>query len=460
MATALYLRQSLDRTRDEAAIDRQRAACRDLAQRKGWNDLVEYTDNDRSATNGTRPAYQEMLADIRGGKISAIVCWHVDRLYRQPRDLEDLIDLAEAHGIALATCVGDVDLSTDMGRLVARLLGAVNRGEVERKAARQKLAAKQMAERGIPKWTTAFGYTDDRQPHPVEAELVRKGYGAILGGGSLSGLAREWNTRGYYGRTGKPWSASTLSLFMRSPRNAGLRAHNDEVVLDKDGTPVKGRWPALVDESTWRAAQAVLEDPARKPGPRTVRRHFLTGVLRCGKCGDGGRITGYQGRTGQQRYRCAKCLGVAASKPDVDDLIRRVVCARLARPDAIELLIERDAPDIDKLTAEANAIRARRIELATEFADGELTATELRAARDRINTRLDEVESKMVSASAKRVFADIPLGTDRVYQVFTTMDTDRQRAVINVVLTATILPVGKRGRVPFDPERIAIEWRR
>jgi DNA invertase Pin-like site-specific DNA recombinase len=453
MATALYLRQSLDRTGDEAAIDRQRAACRDLAQRRGCKDLVEYVDNDRSATNGTRPAYQVMLADIRAGTISAIVCWHVDRLYRQPRDLEDLIDLAEAHKIALATCVGDVDLSTDMGRLVARLLGAVNRGEVERKAARQKLAAKQMAERGLPKWKSAFGYTDERQPHPVEAELVRTGYEAILGGGSLSGLAREWNAQGYFGRTGKPWSASTMSLFMRSPRNAGLRAHNDVVVGP-------GTWAPLVDESTWRAAQALLDDPARKPGPKTARKHFLTGVLHCGKCGDGGRIGGYQGPRGQERYRCWKCLGVAISKPDVDDLIRRIVCARLAREDAKELLIDRDAPDLDKLSAQANVIRARRVELATEFADGELTAAELRAARDRLNTKLDAIEAKMADASAKRVFADIPLGTDRVHRAFARLDIDRQRAIINVVLTATVMPVGKRGRVPFNPDRIAIEWRR
>lgn len=452
MTTAIYLRQSLDRTRDEAAIDRQRAACRELAQRRGWADLVEFVDNDRSATNGTRPAYQEMLAAVGAGKIAAIVCWHVDRLYRQPRDLEDLIDLAEVNKIGLATCVGDVDLSTDMGRLVARLLGAVNRGEVERKAARQKLAAKQMAARGIPKWPrTPFGYTADCQPHPVEAELVRKGYETILGGGSLSGLAREWNKAGYYGRTGKPWTASTMSLFLRAPRNAALRAHNNVIVGP-------GTWPPLVDETTWRATQALLDDPGRKPGPKTVRRHFLTGVLRCGKCDDGGRISGYQGPKGQERYRCWKCLGVAISKPETEETLRRIICGRLARDDAKQLLIDRDTPDLDALTAEANTLRARRIELATEFADGELTAAELRAARERLNTKLDAVEAKMSDASAKRVFADIPLGSDRVYAAFNGLDMDRQRAIINVMLVATVMPVGKRGRVAFDPERIAIEW--
>ena len=51
-------------------------------------------------------------------------------------------------------------------------------------------------------------------------------------------------------------------MFLRKPRNAGLRAHNGEIVG-------KGTWPALVDESTWRAAQAVLNAPGRAPGRKS-----------------------------------------------------------------------------------------------------------------------------------------------------------------------------------------------
>ncbi|HKI43097.1 MAG TPA: recombinase family protein [Mycobacterium sp.] len=455
MTTAVYLRQSLDRHKNAVAIDRQRTECRALAKRKGWKNLAEYADNDCSASNPrkSRPEYQRLLRDMEDGRVTAVIAWDLDRLHRRPIELERFIQVADAKQIALATVSGDVDLATPQGRMIAGIMANVARHEVEHKAARQIAAAKQLATNGAPKWKAAFGYTDDHRPHPVEAALVRQGYETILGGGSLSGLAREWNKRGYYGRTGKPWSASTLSLFLRSPRNAGLRAHNDVIVGP-------GTWSPLVDESTWRATQALLNDPARKPGPKTVRRHFLTGVLRCGKCPDGGRIGGYQGSKGQERYRCWKCLGVAISKPDADETIRGVVCARLAREDAKELLIDRDAPDLDKLSAEANAIRARRIELATDFADGELSAAELRAVRERLNAKLDAIEAKMADASVKRVFADVPLGTERVYQAFARLDPDRQRAVINVLMTATILPVGKHGRVPFDPERIAIEWLR
>src|ERR1700758_3660979 len=126
---AVYLRQSFDRNDDQLAVARQREDCFALCEQRGWT-WTEYEDNDTSATNGKpRPAYQRMLNDIKAGAVDGIVAWHVDRLYRQPRDLEDLIDLANTRNIALATVSGDIDLSTDMGRLVARLVGATNKAE-------------------------------------------------------------------------------------------------------------------------------------------------------------------------------------------------------------------------------------------------------------------------------------------------------------------------------------------
>ena len=91
-----------------------------------------------------------MLADIRDGRIDAVVAWDLDRLYRQPRELEDLIDLADQKHLALATVGGEADLSTDNGRLFARIKGAVAKREIDRKCARQKRANQQRAEAGTP----------------------------------------------------------------------------------------------------------------------------------------------------------------------------------------------------------------------------------------------------------------------------------------------------------------------
>ena len=94
---------------------------------------------------------------------------------------------------------------------------------------RMRRAAKQKAERGEPKWKRAFGYLGDTyQLDPHTAPLVKQAYAAVLAGSSLGDVARMFNDAGAYGLTGRPWTQSTVSLFLRKPRNAGLRAHNGE----------------------------------------------------------------------------------------------------------------------------------------------------------------------------------------------------------------------------------------
>ena len=54
-----------------------------------------------------------------------MVVWELDRLYRRPMELEYFVDLADDKHVALASIGGDADLSTDNGRLFARIKGAV-----------------------------------------------------------------------------------------------------------------------------------------------------------------------------------------------------------------------------------------------------------------------------------------------------------------------------------------------
>ncbi|MCU1615950.1 MAG: Recombinase [Frankiales bacterium] len=466
---ACYCRISSDPNDKREGVTRQREDTADICAINGWTPVDYYVDNDRSASNGgPREHWERLLRDVGAGTIDAIVVWNQDRGWRKMADLESLRPVLEPRGVLLATTnIGVIDFRNADDVFRVQVSTAMSEMEVAKMKVRMRRAGLQRAERGTPKWKCAFGFTDDHQPHPVEAPMVRKAYETILGGGSLSGLAREWNAAGCHGRRwqkadpgvpgdvgrsvlSKPWSASTLSLFLRSPRNAGLRAYDGKVI----GV---GTWPPLVDADTWRAAQAVLDDPARKPGPKTCRRNLLTGLLRCGKCG--GAMRGYLHPTAAPKYSCRECFGCSIVKAETDDLIKMIVCARLAQDDARELLVDRDAADVDRLSAEANTIRARMDEQAVEFADGVLTAQQLRAITERLRANLEAIESQMISASAAWVFADLPLGTDRVGAAFDRLDDDRQRAVIDALLTATVVPVGKRGRVVFQPQRVQISWK-
>ena len=449
---AIYLRQSLDKTGEAVAVARQREDCLKLCADKGW-DPVEYVDNDTSASNGNhRRQYERMLADIADGTIGAVVAWDLDRLHRRPIELEAFMSLADDKHLALATVSGDVDLSTAQGRLVARLKGSVAAHEIEHKKARQIRAAEQKAERGEPNWSQAFGYhADTRQPDPVTAPLVKQGYAAVLAGASLGDICRQWNAALAYTLTGKPWTADTLSRFLRRPRNAGLRDYKGEIIG-------KATWPALVDESTWRAAQTVLEAPERKPGRKSVRRHLLTGVARCGKCGH--YLSASYHTDGRIIYRCTKCHGVSILAENVVPIVYGIVSGRLAAPDAVDLLRAElhDEAEAEALRIEASTLTARLDEIADERADGLLTGQQARRATERIEAKLAAVRARQTDQERLRVFDGLPLGQPDVADAIKALSPDRFRAVLDVLATITVAPVGKGGKT-FQPERVQVVWR-
>src|SRR5688500_14059474 len=133
---AIYLRQSRDAAGDGLAVERQRQDCERLAAERGWTVIPGgvLTDNDMSASTGRRrPGYERLLELIDARAVDVVIVWHLDRLTRRLADLVDVIDRTEQASVRIATVAGDLDLSTDAGRLVARILGSVTQGEVERK---------------------------------------------------------------------------------------------------------------------------------------------------------------------------------------------------------------------------------------------------------------------------------------------------------------------------------------
>ncbi|MGY1710742.1 recombinase family protein [Geodermatophilus sp. SYSU D00758] len=451
MRAALYLRQSMDRDGSGLAVARQRNDCLKLCAERGW-EPVEYVDNDVSASSGkARPAYTRMLADIAAGKVQAVVAWDLDRLHRRPIELEGFIDLADRHRLALATVGGDADLSTDNGRLFARIKGAVARAEVERKSARQKAANRQRAGMGKPPagGLRAVGYeADGKTIREDEAALIREAYRELLAGGSLRSIAARWNAAGFTSARGGRWRPDSVRYALRNPRNAALAIHRREEIGP-------GNWPAIVPEETYRAAVALLDDPSRRTTPTTARRYLLAGLARC-SCG----APVITGRTqhGQRTYRCSRARGhMSRAAEPIDDWVTRAIIGRLSAPDAADLLTS-EKVDVAGLREEGMALRARLTELADLFADGTITSGQLARGTDRARTRLAVVEQELAAAGSVPVLGDLVAAAD-VGAVWERLDLDRRRAVIDTLVTITLLPPG-RGKRTFDPSTVVIERRK
>lgn len=473
---AIYTRLSQDRNGEAIVVARQERACRELVERLGWDVAEVYEDNDTSAFGRKpRPAYLRMLEDVKAGRVTALVAYHSDRLYRHPADLEELVRLAEAHSLQIATAQsGDLDLSTSAGRMVARILGSTARGEVERLAERTKAGKADAATRGA--WNGGqriYGYrtvkAKDRKPGepalvviPHEAEVVRDAARRVLAGESLRSIARALDEAGAVTTTGKPWTGPTLRKVLLRPATAGLRGSAGEVIG-------KGQWEPLLDEDTWRGVVAILSDASRRTTDRYARTYLGSGLYLCGVCG--GPLTGNTtagGGPGARRaaYRCriADRDGVSHVVRGVerlDEWVVNVMVERLSRPDALAA----SAPppeDTTPLHTEAAGLRARLDEAARGWAAGALTQAQLLAASSELRTRLEQVEGRIGQARQGSALDGLA-GAEDVHAAWEGLSLDRRRAVLDLLVMVTVLPREHAGRLPggayFDHTAVRIDWK-
>ena len=105
-----------------------------------------------------------MLTAMRDKRANAVIVYHLDRLTRRPKELEEFVELWTSRGSRLATVAGDVNIGTGDGLLVARIQSAVAANEVAAKSRRISRKMQQVAESGMPHGgsTRPFGYQHDR----------------------------------------------------------------------------------------------------------------------------------------------------------------------------------------------------------------------------------------------------------------------------------------------------------
>lgn len=460
----IYARISQDRAGAGLGVDRQREDCLALAATLGWTVVAVHEDNDVSAYSGKRrPGYAALLADLDAGRADAVLAWHTDRLHRSPRELEDYVDLCERRGIVTRTVkAGELDLSTPTGRAVARTVGAWARFESEHKADRVRRAHEQAAVEG--RWrggARPFGWRLDGAGgavvDAVEAAVVRDATAAVLAGASLGGIVADLNARGIPTSTGGPWNTTSLRQVLTRPRNAGLSELRGEVV---------GRtgWPVLVPEEQWRAVVAVLSDPGRRRSVSNRARHLLSGIATCGVdgCGRVLRINSVATRSRSgPRYRTVyRCLTpgrghVARDTEALDGYVARLVVARLGLPDAAGLFAAPSGGAGQPAAVEADAVRARLVEAADQYADGVITGAQLARITGRLRERLGVLEAEVagrVRAGALAGFA----GRDPQV-VWDGLSVERRRAVVALLVRVRVLPVPSRNG-GFDPRWVDVEW--
>lgn len=471
---AIYARISSDKKGKAEGVDRQERDCRALAQRLGWEVVEVYVDNDISAASGKpRPEYRAMLEAVKAKHIDAILSWHPDRLHRRPTELEDFIAIVEGHGTQIQTVTaGELDLSTPSGRMVARMLGAAARYEVDQTKKRIKAAADQRAKEGRPGGgLRPFGYEKGGMIiRESEAAIVRECTDALLAGRTLASLARELRARGVTGTQGKPVTYNNLRDLLLKPRNAGIVARglpNRNATTNNSTRPYEeigpAQWPAIVPEEKWRALVKLLTDPGRRSYHGNVResKYLGSSIYRCGIEGCGGKMRtapngGTPSKPGSRHtiYRCVTSAHLTVRASFTDDYVRGVVAEMVRDPRIQAALAPNADPQLASDREERAALTLRLQQFEDDYAAGTIRAEQLKRATERVSAEIADIDTRSARLLRTTAAAAILRAADPG-QAFLDSPIDVQRAVLSTVLRVEVVPQERRG-LAWSPARLRL----
>lgn len=325
---ALYGRQSLDK-KDSISIESQLEYCR---YETHGNPYIEYMDKGFSGKNTRRPGFEQMMTDIKAGKIRRVIVYKLDRISRSILDFANMMDTFQAYQVEFISSTEKFDTSTPIGRAMLNIciVFAQLERETIQKRVKDSYAARSrhgfyMGGR-IPygfslKKTTIHGIsTSMYQEVPEESSQLKLIYSMYADPShSLGDIVRYLEEHQIPHLRGARWTTSRLSELLRSPiyvqsnlevyrffQNQGTKIHNPAC----DFTEGRGCYlyqnPALDDPSgqslsekelvlaphqgficakTWLACRIRCQNNRRSTKTCKPKHSWLSGKIKCQNCG-------------------------------------------------------------------------------------------------------------------------------------------------------------------------------
>jgi site-specific DNA recombinase len=454
---AVYARLSkVAKTGDLEKCDYQIELCKTYAASRGipTGNLLEFSDPSLSAWKKRvrRPRWEEMMKLARSGQLAGILVYAVDRFTRRPRDLEDLIDLADEHGLVIeGPRSGRLDLTTATGRQQARWMAMQAATESDNTSERIKTTLGRKMREGKPMGAgRSYGFeVGGMEQRAGEVAVLREVARRMLAGEKVAHIAADLNSRGLVTSRGGQWNARNLTRMMARPRNGGEVEHNDRIVGTIPGKPVLGK-------ATYDDLRAQIT--ARRRGRRPTGSYLLTGIARCSACDrtmNGAKNT----RSGARTYRCPPQLGGCGRSIDaaaVEELAGTYMIRLLSSPANLAKIAARERVITDALSAQAakiEGVEEQLAELEAKWAAGDLVQRAYDRAKPVLDKRLAAERAKLDGLEHPAP----PLPADAHADWAEATDAEKRILITRFRVQIVIGPHCPRPGVRrFDPARVRI----
>ena len=199
---------------DGVSIEMQETKIRQWAALNDVELAGLHVDEGLSGKNTARPGLQQALAEVKKHK-GALVVYSLSRLSRSTRDTLELADKLEKAGADLVVLQEKVDTTTPSGRMVFRMLAAMNEFEREQLAERTSQAMQHMKAQGRRVGSVPHGYrlAEDGKhllPDAHEQEVLNLVRELREDGWTLQAISAELAERGAFNRAGRPFNAKSI----------------------------------------------------------------------------------------------------------------------------------------------------------------------------------------------------------------------------------------------------------
>lgn len=419
---AILVRVSSAEQVEGYSLDAQRRACRDLCAARGYEIAEEYAEEGRSAFVDQltkRPNFLRMLADAERGLFTVLVVHKLDRFARNQGILHDAMKrMAKAGAVLVSVTEPAFDYTTPNGFLSIGIQGTINEwysrnlSEETKKGWRERKLAGLWAGRlpfGVMKGPDGVPVPDTR-PILINGAVTSNHVGLLLAfaraaeGATDSEVAAALNAIGY-----KPNPTAIRQRFGRDALRTILanRFYVGELPVGKRGKDgwIEARHEAIVPLDLFEAAQVRRQQRAIDSRVYHVAKnrsiHALSGLVRCGHCGE------TMQQSGKPRLICrARRQGVACESRSVlewiiEDEIALYLAGLRFPADMSEHILaayQHHKPEISERAQRRGAIEGQMRRLADVYVSGDMPKADYEARRSELRAELNRLQETDVHA--------------------------------------------------------------
>ena len=322
----VYIRVSTeDQAREGFSLGEQEEKLLQLCKFKELDVYKVYKDAGISAKDMEhRPQFQEMLKDMKEGKLNYIVAYKLDRITRSVRDLEELISVLEQYNCFLLCDRDDVNTSTANGRFFVRMLTVLSQLEIEIVSERTKFGLNGAIKSGHIPGQRPFGYKSAEDKRMVidnaTRPYVEKIFDMYLEGKSFQQIANYFKGNNIYPK--KNWKDTTIQKIIDNKIYMGDYEQYKRIGKQENLEPIvyMNVVEPIISRTKWEECQRQKER-----NQRTYTRDRVYTFFQRLKCPNCSRIMKCKGSGGTKRkymyYTCEHCH-INFNEEHVEHLLR------------------------------------------------------------------------------------------------------------------------------------------